>query len=102
MTNVFSYNVPQQYSPTFANGPSPAAFVSDVAASFGSTLGDLPIKFGSTLADLPLKFASAFGTFDWVIPTVIGGFLLYYLVERFTHATPRSLLKAVPMVGRYA
>lgn len=62
--------------------------------SYGSTLADLPIKFAH-------QFSRSFGTFDYLSGMIIGGLVLYYLIERFGKKTPRGLLKLIPFVGKY-
>lgn len=88
MTNLFRYGGPYEIAIT----------------SYGSTLADLPIQFGSTLADLPIRFARQFGaTFnatDTLIGAVIGGLVLYYLVERFGKTSPRKIMRMIPFVGK--
>ena len=61
-------------------------------------------QYGSTIADLPIRFARQFGatfnTADVLIGTVLGGFVFYYLVNRFLNKTPRQIAKMIPIVGK--
>ena len=72
MTNLFKFGGPYEIAVT----------------QYGSSLADLPIKFAR-------QFGATFGTVDWMLGAALGGFVLYYLVERFLKTTPRKALKGV-------
>lgn len=62
-------------------------------------------SYGSTIADLPIKFAHQFSrtfSMDYIGGMVIGGLILYYLIERFIKKSPRGILKMIPILGKYA
>ena len=78
MTNLFKYGGPYEIAIT----------------QYGSTLADLPIRFAR-------QFGGSFGAFDMAVGAVVGGLVLWGLVEYFTKKSPVRVTKSIPFIGKY-